>query len=188
MSHGGWTERSAFAYRIYQPSTVPLPSLYRPSTIPLPSLYRPSTIPLPSSTIYHPSTIPLPLYRPYTIPLPPSTVPLPSLYRPLCPRILYHKYIETNYTQISADVQLSQFPHIQLVPHSMAFTDHSFQKTWYTFTSSNKDTQRFVAALKHTMWNINSALPISQVALGLPCLNLLTGVDSKPKFFIYAST
>ena len=70
----------------------------------------------------------------------------------------------------------------------MAFTDHSFQKPWYTFTSSNKDTQRFVAALKHTMWNINSALPISQVALGLPCLNLLTGVDSKPKFFIYAST
>ena len=91
---------------LYHPSTVPLPSLYRPSTVPLPSLYRPSTIPLP---LYRPSTIPLPslyhpstaLYRPSTIPLPSSLSknPLPQIYR-------------TNYTQISADVQLSQFPHM----------------------------------------------------------------------------
>ena len=81
---------------LHRPSTIPLPSLYHPSTVPLPSLYHPSTVPLPS--LYR-STVPLPsLYRPSTIPLPPSTVPLPSLYRPLCPRILYHKYIETNYS------------------------------------------------------------------------------------------
>jgi hypothetical protein len=44
--------------KIYQPYTIPIPSLYHPSTIPIPSLYHPYTIRIPS--LYHPDTIPRP--------------------------------------------------------------------------------------------------------------------------------